>query len=96
LPTSSRSVRSRARGGRGKGIGGDGHRAEAALGDAITDGLVVVKDGYRTATRRVRLVEAGHPVPRRRRGGGPTDRAMAETAGADDLLLVLVSVAARP
>ena len=78
--------------GAGKASGAMATAAEAALGDAITDGLVVVKDGYRTATRRIRLVEAGHPVPDARGEGAARQiRAMAEAAGADDLLLVLVS-----
>jgi glycerate 2-kinase len=78
--------------GAGKASGAMATAAEAALGDAITDGLVVVKDGYRTATRRIRLVEAGHPVPAARGEAAARQiRAMAEAAGADDLLLVLVS-----
>jgi glycerate 2-kinase len=78
--------------GAGKASGAMATAAEAALGDAITDGLVVVKDGYRTATRRIRLVEAGHPVPDARGETAARQiRAMAEAAGADDLLLVLVS-----
>jgi len=36
---------------------------EEVLGDRIDDGLVVVKKGHVEALRRVRLVEASHPVP---------------------------------
>src|SRR5262245_11748853 len=36
---------------------------ETIVGDRLDDGLVVVKDGYRVPTRRVRILEAGHPVP---------------------------------
>lgn len=78
--------------GAGKASGAMARAAEAALGDAVTDGLVVVKDGYRAATRRIRLVEAGHPVPDARGEAAAREiRAIAEAAGADDLLLVLVS-----
>ena len=44
---------------------------EDVLGDRLDDGFVVVKDGYAVPTRRITLVEAGHPGARRaRRGGG--------------------------
>jgi len=63
-----------------------------ALGERIADGLVVVKDGYLADTTRVRLVEAGHPVPDARgEAAARRIRGIAESAGADDLLLVLVS-----
>jgi hydroxypyruvate reductase len=66
--------------------------AEGVLGDRIADGVVVVKDGYRADTRRVRLLEAGHPVPDARgEAAARAIRALAESAGADDLFLVLVS-----
>jgi len=78
--------------GAGKASGTMAAAAEAALGDAIVDGFVVVKDGYRAATRRIRIVEAGHPVPDARGEAAAREiRAIADAAGADDLLLVLVS-----
>jgi hydroxypyruvate reductase len=65
---------------------------EEMWGDRIVDGLVAVKDGYLAPTRRVRLVEAGHPVPDERGVEAARDiRVLAEAAGADDLVLVLVS-----
>ena len=36
---------------------------EELLGPALSDGLVVVKYGHGAATRAIRVVEAGHPVP---------------------------------
>ena len=36
---------------------------EEVLGDHITGGLVVVKEGHGGPTQHVELVEAGHPVP---------------------------------
>ena len=48
--------------GAGKASGAMAAAVEAAWGDRITDGVVAVKDGYTAPTRRVRVVEAGHPV----------------------------------
>jgi hydroxypyruvate reductase len=78
--------------GAGKASGAMAAATEDVLGDRIADGLVVVKDGYRAPTRRIRLVEAGHPVPDARGEAAARGiRALAEAAGADDLLVVLVS-----
>jgi len=76
----------------GKASGAMAAALEDVAGDRIADGLVVVKDGYTVPTRRVRLVEAGHPVP----------DARGETAGcqilerlrdtrASDVVVVLIS-----
>jgi glycerate 2-kinase len=78
--------------GAGKASGAMATAAEAALGDRVADGVVAVKDGHLAPTRRVRLLEAGHPVPDRR--GAEAARAirdLASTAAEDDLVLVLVS-----
>ena len=78
--------------GAGKASGAMAAAAEHVLGDRIAGGLVVVKDGYRVPTRRVQLVEAGHPVPDARgEAAAQRIRAIAEAAGANDLLLVLIS-----
>jgi hydroxypyruvate reductase len=78
--------------GAGKASGAMAAAAEQVLSERIADGLVVVKDGYRADTRRVRLVEAGHPVPDARgEAAAARIRSLAESAGPDDLLLVLVS-----
>ncbi|HEX5818282.1 MAG TPA: DUF4147 domain-containing protein, partial [Gemmatimonadales bacterium] len=37
--------------------------AEVALGDLVADGVVVTKVGHGGPLHRVRVVEAGHPVP---------------------------------
>ena len=65
---------------------------EAVLGDRVTEGFVVVKDGYTLPTRIVKLAEAGHPVPDRR-GEAAAERilALAQGAGPHDLVLFLVS-----
>jgi hydroxypyruvate reductase len=65
---------------------------EQALGGRIALGFVVVKDGYGAATRVVEVAEAGHPVPDAR-GLAASARllGLAREAGADDLLVVLIS-----
>jgi len=78
--------------GAGKASGAMAAAVEEAWGDRITDGLVAVKDGYCAPTRRVRLVEAGHPVPDER--GAQAAReilALVESAAGEDLVMVLVS-----
>jgi hydroxypyruvate reductase len=65
---------------------------EDALGDLVTDGLVVVKDGYRAPTRHVELLESGHPVPDAR--GEAAARAIlarVTEAGAADVVFMLIS-----
>jgi hydroxypyruvate reductase len=65
---------------------------EHGLGRALDTGLVVVKYGHGAPTRRVRILEAAHPVPDR--AGLEAARRLLELAGAltgDDLLIVLLS-----
>jgi len=78
--------------GAGKASGAMAQALEELLGDRITDGLVVVKDGHKVPTARIRLVEAGHPIPDAR--GEQAARAlltMARSAGEADLVVVLIS-----
>ena len=78
--------------GAGKASGAMAAAVETLLGDRVEDGFVVVKDGYMVPTRRVRLVEAGHPVPDERgerAAAALLDRARA--AGADDVVFMLIS-----
>jgi hydroxypyruvate reductase len=59
---------------------------------APLDGVVITRYGHGLPTRRIRVVEAGHPVPDEH--GEAAARETLELArglGADDLLLVLVS-----
>lgn len=55
-------------------------------------GLAVTRHGYGRPTRRIELVEAGHPLPDAA-GLAATERALqlADAATADDMLLVLLS-----
>lgn len=76
----------------GKAGGAMAQAAESILGDRITEGFVVVKDGYVKPTTTIRLAEARHPVPDAR-GQAAVHQLLttAEGAGADDLVVLLVS-----
>jgi glycerate 2-kinase len=61
------------------------------LGDRIADGLVVVKE-RRGDLGRVRVVEAGHPLPDARgQAAAEAIRDLVRGAGADDLVFCLIS-----
>jgi len=78
--------------GAGKASGAMAATVEEAWGDRVTGGLVAVKDGYVAPTRRIRLAEAGHPVPDERGAAAARGiRALVEAATADDLVMVLLS-----
>ena len=78
--------------GAGKASGAMASAVEDAWGERVAGGLVVVKDGHLAETRRVQLVEAGHPVPDERGSAAARDLlALALGAGADDLVLTLIS-----
>jgi hydroxypyruvate reductase len=78
--------------GAGKASGAMAEAVEAAWGDRVNGGFVVVKDGHLAPTRRVRLVEAGHPVPDERGVAAAREiLALASRAGDGDLVLALVS-----
>ncbi len=78
--------------GAGKAAGPMAAAVEEILGDRLTAGCVVVKYGHGVPISRVRLVEAGHPVPDAA-GLRAADEIlrMAREATAQDLLLVLLS-----
>ena len=60
--------------------------------DAPLEGVVITRYGHALATKRIRVVEAGHPVPDEQ--GEAAARgilALARELGEDDLLLALVS-----
>lgn len=65
---------------------------EETLGDRISEGLLVTKYGHLGPTRRVKLLEAGHPVPDE--GGLKAAKAILDLlkeAGEEDLVIVLLS-----
>ena len=65
---------------------------ERLLGDRIADGVVVTKEGHALALERIRVVEAGHPVPDQRGiAGTEAILSMVSGCGQRDLVLCLVS-----
>ena len=66
--------------------------ATRGIGEDRLAGIAVTRHGYGRPTRRIALVEAGHPVPDQA-GLDGTERALtlAEGAGNDDLVVVLLS-----
>ncbi|MBX9660171.1 MAG: glycerate kinase [Nitrospiraceae bacterium] len=65
---------------------------ERVLGVYLDGGLIVVKTGHRLPTKRITVIEAGHPVPDRA-GLVAAERLRARVAevGSRDLLIVLLS-----
>lgn len=65
---------------------------ESLLLDRIASGLVITKDGYGRQTEKIRIVEAGHPIPDSRGMSGANEIIrMLEKANDDDLVICLVS-----
>jgi glycerate 2-kinase len=65
---------------------------KCGLRPARVSGLAVTRHGYARPTRIVRMVEAGHPVPDAAGLAATADTlALADSAGASDLVLVLIS-----
>ncbi|HUX87168.1 MAG TPA: glycerate kinase [Chloroflexota bacterium] len=65
---------------------------EAILGDRLTAGIVDVKYGYIGPVQRIRIEQAGHPIPDER-GMQATEQMLAllRQAGPDDLVISLLS-----
>jgi glycerate 2-kinase len=65
---------------------------EDLLGDRISDGVIVVKEGHSLPLQYVRIHEAGHPVPDERGIRGAEDiLSLVSTAGERDLVLCVIS-----
>jgi hydroxypyruvate reductase len=65
---------------------------ESWPGDAPLDGVVITRYGHAAPTKRIRVVEAGHPVPDEHGEAAAREiLALARSLGEDDLLLALVS-----
>ena len=65
---------------------------ERLLGDRIADGVIVVKEGHALPLKKIRLYEAGHPVPDRRGvEGGAEILSLVGGCGNRDLVLCLIS-----
>ena len=65
---------------------------EEILGDRVRDGVIAVKDGHSVPLRRIRIHEAGHPIPDARglEGAAAILALVADTAP-EDLVVVLIS-----
>jgi hydroxypyruvate reductase len=78
--------------GAGKAGASMAQAAERVLGKRITTGLINVKYGHTAKLRRIELNECGHPVPDEAGvNGAARIAAIAESAGANDLVLCLIS-----
>jgi hydroxypyruvate reductase len=78
--------------GAGKACAPMARAVEKLLGKRITDSCVVVKDGHTLPLRRIKLVEASHPVPDQRGvEGAARIAALASQSSEDDLFLCLIS-----
>jgi glycerate 2-kinase len=68
------------------------HYRDAGLPKERLTGLAVTRNGYGRPTQHIPVIEAGHPVPDEA-GLQATEKilALADAAGADDLVLVLLS-----
>jgi glycerate 2-kinase len=76
----------------GKAAGPMAAAVEEIVGDRIRGGLVVTKYGHVQPTRRIRIHEAGHPVPDEAGiAGGQAVLDHVRGLGFDDLVIVLIS-----
>ena len=65
---------------------------ELGLSPTRLDGVAVTRRGYGRSTRQIELIEAGHPVPDAAGLGAAAKMlALADSAGPQDLVLVLMS-----
>ncbi len=65
---------------------------EDLLGDRISDGVIVVKEGHGLPLQHVRIHEAGHPVPDKRGLRGAEDiLTLVNAAGERDLVICVIS-----
>src|SRR5205085_5469971 len=78
--------------GAGKASAAMAEAIEPILGDRLTGGVVVTKDGHSRPTKTIRILEAGHPIPDE--GSLAAGRAIFDTvnsAGKGDLVISLLS-----
>jgi len=78
--------------GAGKASAAMGHYVESILGDRITGGHIVVKYGYSCKLKRIKVSEAGHPIPDEN-GFKATEEIIKISAQAfeNDLVICLIS-----
>jgi glycerate 2-kinase len=78
--------------GAGKAVASMAKAVEDQLGNRISDGVIVVKDEHGLPLTKVKVCEAGHPVPDQR-GVHGTEQilSLVEKAGERDLIICLIS-----
>ncbi len=78
--------------GGGKGAASMGKAVEDILGDWIKDGVINVKYGYTVDLKRIRLNEAGHPIPDEKGIKGVQEiMDLLKKTGEDDLVICLIT-----
>jgi len=78
--------------GAGKGSGAMALGVESVLGGRIEEGIVVVKYGHAVPLKKIRTIEAGHPVPDRKSiEGGRKILNLLSGTGERDLVICLLS-----
>ena len=78
--------------GAGKAVAPMAKALEDLLGNRISDGVIVVKDEHGLPLKKIKVCEAGHPVPDER-GVNGTEQILSrvEKAGERDLIICLIS-----
>ena len=78
--------------GAGKASAAMGHYVECILGDLITGGHIVVKYGYSCKLKRIKVTEAGHPIPDTRGFEAAEEiKRLSYKAEESDLVICLIS-----
>jgi glycerate 2-kinase len=78
--------------GAGKAVAPMAKAVEDLLGNRISDGVIVVKDEHGLPLKKIKICEAGHPVPDARGVQGTEEiLSLVETAGKRDLIICLIS-----
>ena len=78
--------------GAGKASAAMGEALEDIIGDMITGGHIVVKYGHSRSLKKIRVTEAGHPIPDHNGFEATRDiLRISEDAGEDDLIICLLS-----
>ena len=78
--------------GAGKASAAMGHYVECILGDRISGGHIVVKYGHSCTLKKIRVTEAGHPVPDENGFMAAREiKKIASDASANDLVICLIS-----
>jgi hydroxypyruvate reductase len=78
--------------GAGKASGQMAVALEQVLGETLEGGIVIVKDGYEAPCKKVRIFEAGHPVPDQRSiKASKQIMSLVQSLTQRDLLIVLLS-----